>query len=329
MTWAQWKRMHVERLRHPANFEALFVDRVLSHIALIDPEDVVPQYAFVDDAGKRRRIDFMIINPHKGYLLPIELDGASKDPTPGKWVDFLDRQNAVVRSFGTILRYANLKMLNNPDEIIREVSEQLLSQASRMSARAVQIDATHAIAAPPDSAPSPSTRASPAPAGSASAQMRALAAIGMRALLAICALIFGGVGMLVVARHLSSGEPPTVSPGTTGAASSHAAVPVSAANRDRPAPHSIAASEAGAHVGQFRVVCGRLSGIRRISSGMFINFDYPYPDETLSAVIWADHLQTVSPPSFATGAHLCIEGTIKTYRGKPRIEIEKDEQILR
>lgn len=212
MTWAQWKRMHVERLRHPANFEALFVDRVLSRIALIDPEDVVPQYAFVDDAGKRRRIDFMIINPHKGYLLPIELDGASKDPTPGKWVDFLDRQNAVVRSFGTILRYANLKMLNNPDEIIREVSEQLLSQASRVSARVVQSDATYAIAATPDSAPSPSTRASPAPAGSASVQMRAPAATGMRALLTICALIFGGVGMLVLARHLSSGEPTTVSP---------------------------------------------------------------------------------------------------------------------
>ena len=124
--WANWKRKHRQDIAHVARFEERFVDMVLSRIPLIKPDDVVPQFPFVDNNGKNRRIDFMIINPDCGLLLPIELDGRDKRPgqeagyiSQADWDDFLERQNSIIESFGMVLRFTNSRLINNPRAVQR------------------------------------------------------------------------------------------------------------------------------------------------------------------------------------------------------------------
>lgn len=47
-TWEEWKKFHHFKIQHIAGFEEKFVDTVLSQIPLISPEDVIPQYHFID-----------------------------------------------------------------------------------------------------------------------------------------------------------------------------------------------------------------------------------------------------------------------------------------
>ena len=162
--WIQWKRVYNDKIAHVAGFEEKFVDLILSQIPIICPDDVVPQYQFLDAKGGKRYIDFMIINPLKGYLLPIELDGRYKtNDRHEDWNDFLGRQNALIRSFGTVLRYSNMQMFNSANVIIREITAELLTQEVAKRSRdgrekVLKESATRPEQAPPQvpqSAPSP------------------------------------------------------------------------------------------------------------------------------------------------------------------------------
>ncbi|GKW54106.1 hypothetical protein NCCP2140_31590 [Pseudoalteromonas sp. NCCP-2140] len=112
-------------------YEEIFIDKILSKIPEISPNDVIPQYHFVDDKGKNRYIDFMIINQVEGYYLPIELDGTYKDVDHNHWKDFLVRQNSLITKFGIVLRFSNKHMLNEPMEIIHKIRETLTSQKDK------------------------------------------------------------------------------------------------------------------------------------------------------------------------------------------------------
>lgn len=148
MNWHEWKLKHKDDLAHIAGFEEKFVDNVLSKIKLITPQDVVPQYHFLDGKGGNRYIDFMIINQSKGYRLPIELDGLAKMITDSrdyqKFNDFLERQNALVAKFGLVLRYSNKKMLNESYSVIKEITDTLNRQAQHQSLSAVKAQQTAA-----------------------------------------------------------------------------------------------------------------------------------------------------------------------------------------
>lgn len=109
--WKSWKIKYSKQIEHVAGYEEAFVDRVLSQIPEISPDDVIPQYHFVDDYNGNRYIDFMILNKAKGYYLPIELDGTYKDVNHQKWKDFLVRQNSLITKFGIVLRFSNKQML--------------------------------------------------------------------------------------------------------------------------------------------------------------------------------------------------------------------------
>ncbi len=141
-TWSEWKQRNQHKIQHVAGFEEMFVDQVLAQISLIQPEDVTPQYHFRDERGGNRYIDFMILNPAKGYCIPIELDGLSKLFVDGreyeKFNDFLERQNALIAQFGLVLRYTNKKMLNNSQSIIDEITETLNRQSQHKSLAAVR-----------------------------------------------------------------------------------------------------------------------------------------------------------------------------------------------
>lgn len=132
MNWTQWKTKYQKELQHIAGYEEMFVDRVLSRIPNLQPTDVIPQYHFVDDKGNNRYIDFMIINPSRGWLLPIELDGYAKMVGNGddyaRFQDFLERQNSIIKQYGILLRYTNKDMLKRNWYIINEITQVLLIQ---------------------------------------------------------------------------------------------------------------------------------------------------------------------------------------------------------
>ena len=144
ISWQQWKRKYSKEIQHIAGFEEKFVDTVLAKIAEITPNDVIPQYHFIDSNGRNRYVDFMIINSDKNYCLPIELDGYSKmvgnpnDITSHgenykTFNDFLERQNSMIIRFGLVMRYTNKTMLNDPDIIIKELKQTLKNQKEEKS----------------------------------------------------------------------------------------------------------------------------------------------------------------------------------------------------
>lgn len=125
MNWQQWKAKYHRELEHIAGYEEKFVDLVLMNIPNLQPTDVIPQYHFKDSDGKNRYIDFMIINQHKNWLLPIELDGYTKMVGNGndyeRFTDFLSRQNDIIKIFGKIFRFTNKEFLTKPKGVINTI----------------------------------------------------------------------------------------------------------------------------------------------------------------------------------------------------------------
>lgn len=142
MNWQQWKAKYHKELEHIAGYEEKFVDLVLMKIPNLQPTDVIPQYHFKDSTGKNRYVDFMIINQHKNWLLPIELDGYAKMVGNGndyeRFQDFLERQNAMIKQFGLVLRYTNKAMFNQSPRIISEIADTLYRQSQDKSTRDIQ-----------------------------------------------------------------------------------------------------------------------------------------------------------------------------------------------
>ncbi|MGC9403965.1 hypothetical protein ACP43V_16055 [Vibrio genomosp. F10 str. 9ZC157] len=141
-SWQSWKKKYSKQIEHVAGYEKVFVDRVLSQIPEISPNDVTPQHHFIDDNGGNRYIDFMILNKAKGYYLPIELDGTYKDVNHQKWKDFLVRQNSLITKFGIVLRFSNKQMLGEPQNVINKIrhtldiqSKNRITEASKQKER--------------------------------------------------------------------------------------------------------------------------------------------------------------------------------------------------
>ncbi len=95
----------------------------------------------------------------------------------------------------------------------------------------------------------------------------------------------------------------------------------------------IPASEAAAHVGEKATVCGTVAGAahfdRLRGEPTFLNFDRPYPAQSLTVVIWGENNRKFERPphQLFSGKDICVTGTIETYKGKPQIEVRDPSQI--
>ncbi|OOR87407.1 hypothetical protein LP109_01055 [Moraxella bovis] len=129
MNWQQWKAKYHKELEHIAGYEEKFVDLVLMKIPNLQPTDVIPQYHFKDSTGKNRYVDFMVINQHKNWLLPIELDGYAKMVGNGndyeRFQDFLSRQNDIIKIFGKVFRFSNKDFLTKSKEVINTINSNI------------------------------------------------------------------------------------------------------------------------------------------------------------------------------------------------------------
>ena len=79
-------------------------------------------------------------------------------------------------------------------------------------------------------------------------------------------------------------------------------------------------------------VCAKVTGTY-VSNGKskttFINFGKPFPNHSFSVVIFENDLSNFSykPARKLRRKNICVTGTVKIYKGKPEMIVEKEEQI--
>ena len=133
--WELWIQRNKEHLQHPANLKEQFVRQILSKIDDVSPEVLSATHRFTDAKGSERSIDILIENPEKNQRLAIELDGlapyksADGDIDYRRFNEFLEQQNALLNTFGVVLRYSAAKIQHAPDVIMSEIGDILRAQA--------------------------------------------------------------------------------------------------------------------------------------------------------------------------------------------------------
>lgn len=90
--------------------------------------------------------------------------------------------------------------------------------------------------------------------------------------------------------------------------------------------------EAGAHLGERAVVCGRVAdsyyaeGVR--GRPTFLNLGRPHPDQPFTAIIWGRHRAEFERPEVTyRGTRICVAGRIREHEGVPQIEVRAPRQV--
>jgi DNA/RNA endonuclease YhcR with UshA esterase domain len=84
--------------------------------------------------------------------------------------------------------------------------------------------------------------------------------------------------------------------------------------------------------GQTVTVCSKVADTH-VTTGdhktTYLNFEYGYPNETFSVVIFEDDLPkfTYVPSEFLKGKKVCVTGKVKIYKGRPEIAVSSEDQL--
>ena len=96
----------------------------------------------------------------------------------------------------------------------------------------------------------------------------------------------------------------------------------------------IKASEAYKHLGETKIVCGRIVSTKYLknSSGgpIFLNFGRDYPNQQMTGVIWYGRYSkyfSYRPDKFLKRKSVCVKGLISDYDGRTQLEIRTEKQI--
>ena len=93
---------------------------------------------------------------------------------------------------------------------------------------------------------------------------------------------------------------------------------------------TITPDQAAAHIGETVTVCGKVYSTKLLDNGpTFINMGGEYPNNPFTAVIMFNKRGNFShkPEEALQGKTICVTGTIKNYKGKPEIVVDKEEQV--
>ena len=94
----------------------------------------------------------------------------------------------------------------------------------------------------------------------------------------------------------------------------------------------IPAYKAPFYVGKEVMACGVLSGTSRFSKGIYLNLDKPYPNQTLTVVVWNESVAPIEAKFGSLdrniGKTFCALGTIEKYKKHLQIQID-NPQFLR
>lgn len=106
----------------------------------------------------------------------------------------------------------------------------------------------------------------------------------------------------------------------------HVATPVALRNTAvSPSIGQIKTRSALNYVGQEVTACGTVAQYTRFKKGAYLNFDKPYPQQTLTLVIWDDMISSIESKlgrlSGLAGTELCVNGQIEQYNKRVQIQI--------
>jgi DNA/RNA endonuclease YhcR with UshA esterase domain len=93
------------------------------------------------------------------------------------------------------------------------------------------------------------------------------------------------------------------------------------------AARKITAAEAKANVGKEVTVTGTVADVNKAERLVRLNLDKPYPNQTLTAVIWADKTNLFPEIEKLKGKSVGITGKITEYRSRPEIVISRTNQV--
>ena len=353
LDWNSWKLENKDNISHIAGFEEIFIDSILSNIPEISPDDVISQYHFTDFNGKNRYIDFMIINPSKGYQLPIELDGYSKlelERDYSKFNDFLERQNALTSKFGILLRYTNKKMFNEQASIIKEIKDVLNRQNQRLSTEQINnhhiqttikdyedmiLDLQNQVESHNSQTESSihqtikeiqkqlnnlSNQTTIIPT-----QSPVISSIPSdEGYFSVRKIIIAGsifllcvvVGSLLIKTKLNLHA--------TNVELDTSETKLSAV-KESAKISGISADNANQYIGTNQKVCGQIVEVKNFSKGQYLNFNKNFPNQPFTLVIWNSDLANLE--KIEPYKELCVTGLIFSYKGKPQMQIKSHNQI--
>lgn len=85
------------------------------------------------------------------------------------------------------------------------------------------------------------------------------------------------------------------------------------------------------YIGQEVTVCGPVSQTTGFSKGTYLNFDKPYPQHSMTLVLW-DEVRTVIESKLGalnelTGIEVCATGQMEQYKQKPQMQIKNATAI--
>jgi len=95
---------------------------------------------------------------------------------------------------------------------------------------------------------------------------------------------------------------------------------------------TISADSIAKYDGKVVTVCEKVVDTH-VSSGdskvIYLNFGHPYPAQSFTGVIFQGDVQNFSydPAEFLKGKTMCVTGTVKIYKGRPEIIINKPDQL--
>ncbi|WP_439241906.1 hypothetical protein [Lonepinella sp. BR2474] len=332
-TWLDWKQQHRYKIQHIAGYEEKFVDNVLSKIDLISPEDVIPQYHFIDHKGGNRYVDF-VIKIHQGNkitLLPIELDGKTKFEQYASFNDTLERQNDLIKQFGCLLRYTNLKMLNQPESIINEITQYIQDTINKkdtaelqrknyeqykqsIESRLAEINQKISDLTTPNKEletlknKQQQTEKELKHIHSTITKLHSTDMTSNKKwtipLFSICFAILAGIW--ITNYFVQSTQ-----------------------TKDEITKDYIYASESAKYLGEEKTVCGQIVEIKSFAKGVFVNLNKPYPNQDLTIVIWEEDLVNIGT-QFLTeinNKNYCAKGILQEYKGQIRLKITQFNQL--
>lgn len=348
--WKAWADKNKDLLSHPCAYESNFVLHILAKVPGLRTSDVIPQYEFVDKAGRNRRIDFVIINESKGWGLAIELDGLTKFDRSMDFEnlehktdyelfdDFLYRQNSLLSEnadrIHMLFRYSNKRFFKHGDMVVNEISEELERQKKK-PARELEtftiVDSMNRKAATTCPIDEPSRAVSENAACRSDsmkfqAQRNPLSKKSKIFLLIACVVLFGLV-FANLARNKSeqdfSSVPKTMATKSTVSNQTHNVNDASTDASVNSLNLRIPSGQAGANLGRNAEVCGKLAQIVLKDHTVYLNFEKPFPYNDFTAVIKNIDSNELIEFDEKIGKPLCVTGVIRLFGKKPGMFITK------
>jgi len=94
------------------------------------------------------------------------------------------------------------------------------------------------------------------------------------------------------------------------------------------AEQTISDADAKGHVGQLATVKGQVANVYVSAKGnTFLNFGNRYPNQTFSAVVFADHVAAFTDLHSLEGKEISVTGRIQLYQGRPEIILNLPTQL--